>query len=115
MTKRVIAAAVLLLVSFAGMRAYGQTPTYLSTAYRPVESHAYTKVQDMLFGTMYMGGVRTRTDFTSSPPTDRPNTDMRSSALKEDSVRLHSSWDARRLTVPGQTKPYWQSEGTDAS
>lgn len=73
MTKRVIAAAVLLLVSFAGMRAYGQTPTYLSTAYRPVESHAYTKVQDMLFGTMYMGGVPYKNGFhlfTTYGPTE---------------------------------------------
>lgn len=63
MNKRAIAAAVLLLASLAGLRAYGQNPTYLSTAYRPVESHAYARVQDMLFGTMSMGGVPYKNGF----------------------------------------------------
>lgn len=73
MTKRVITAAVLLLASLAGLRVYGQTPTYLSTAYTPVESHAYTKASELLFGTMYMGGVPYKNGFrlfTTYGPTE---------------------------------------------
>lgn len=72
MTKRLISIAMAMLLSAAGLKVHAQNITYLSNA-SPIESHAYTRAQDFLFDTMYMGGVPYRNGFelrTTYGPTE---------------------------------------------
>ncbi len=71
--KRIISILAIAVMSAIGLDLYGQTVVYLSDAFKPVDSHGYTRASELVYGgAMEIGGMRYKKGFemrTTEGPT----------------------------------------------